>query len=148
MRDYRITNDARDVKSIFEIFDTDRSGGVSYDEFLRVIVGEMNDFRREVCKQAFRKLDVGNNGVIDLDDIKRSYNALQHPDVLAGRRSEDQILCDFLDTFEAHFCLSHGLKSKDRHIDIKEWLYYYNNVSCNIDDDQYFALMIKNAYKL
>jgi len=49
MRDYRITNDARDVKSIFEIFDSDRSGGVSYSEFLRVIVGEMNDFRREVC---------------------------------------------------------------------------------------------------
>jgi hypothetical protein len=46
MRDYRITNDARDVKSIFEIFDTDRSGGISYNEFLRVIVGEMNEFRR------------------------------------------------------------------------------------------------------
>lgn len=80
-------------------------------------------------------MDVGNKGLINLDDIKRSYNALQHPDVLAGRRSEEQILCEFLDTFEAHFCLSHGLKSKDRYIDIKEWLEYYNIVSCNIDDD-------------
>jgi len=29
-----------------------------------------------------------------------------------------------------------------------EWLEYYNNVSMSIDDDEYFALMMNNAWNL
>lgn len=108
----------------------------------------MNDYRREVCQQAFRHLDFADDGIIDLSDIKRKYNAKKHPDVVSGRRTEDEILCEFLDTFEAHYAMMHGKQTKDRRISMKEWLEYYNNVSCNIDNDEYFALMMQNAYSL
>jgi hypothetical protein len=29
-----------------------------------------------------------------------------------------------------------------------EWLEYYNNVSMSIDDDEYFVLMMNNAWNL
>lgn len=29
-----------------------------------------------------------------------------------------------------------------------EWLEYYNTISCSIDNDQYFELMMTNAYNL
>ena len=108
MHDYRITTDPQEIQSIFEVFDTDNSGYISYSEFLRQIVGEMNNFRREYCKKAFRLLDHHNDGIVDLADIKRKYNAKKHPDVLAGKRSEDDVLCEFLDTFEAHYTMMHG----------------------------------------
>jgi hypothetical protein len=41
--------------------------------------------------------------------MKRIYNAKKHPDVINGKRSEDEVLCEFLDTFEAHYSLLHGL---------------------------------------
>lgn len=68
----------------------------------------MNDFRREICQRAFSCLDQSNDGVIDLADIKRKYNAKKHPDVLAGKKGEDEVLCEFLDTFEAHYVMMHG----------------------------------------
>jgi len=57
MKDYRVSNDEREVRAIFNFFDSDLNGQVSYDEFLRAIVGEMNDDRKKVCIRAFNVID-------------------------------------------------------------------------------------------
>jgi len=51
----RITE--QEAKQLFNIFDIDRDGRISYDEFLRTIVGEMNEFRKELVRTAFKKFD-------------------------------------------------------------------------------------------
>lgn len=33
------------------------------------------------------------------------YNAKHHPDVKTGKRSEDEVLMEFLDTFEQHHAI-------------------------------------------
>ena len=38
--------------------------------------------------------------------------------------------------------------TKDHIITLEEFLEYYNNVSANIDNDQYFLTVIVNGYKL
>jgi len=50
---------------------------------------------------------------LNIDDIKGVYNAKKHPDVISGKKSEDDILGEFLDTFEMHYAFSHE-NSKDR----------------------------------
>lgn len=52
----------------------------------------MNSFRQNLVKTAYKKLDRDNNGVITIADIKGVYNASRHPDVLQGKKSEDEIL--------------------------------------------------------
>ena len=114
---------------------------------MRSVVGEMTAFRKALVKRAFDKLDQNKNGIIEIDDIKSFYNAKHHPDVKAGKKTEDEVLAEFLDTFELH----HSLKNpgdKDRKINIREWNEYYNNISASIDNDQYFELMITNAWNL
>jgi hypothetical protein len=84
-----------------------RDGTVNYDEFLRGVAGEMNEFRVNIVRKAFKKMDKDGSGVLDVDDLKGSvYNASQHPDVKSGKKTEDEVLSEFLDTFEAHYGLS------------------------------------------
>lgn len=147
MHDYRISDSDEEIQAIIQIFDRDGSGRISYDEFLRTIVGEMNEFRRNLCIQAFKVMDKTNDGKIDISDIKISYKANKHPDVMMGKRTENDVLYEFLDTFEANYAVKHP-DSRDRVIELSEWLEYYNQISCNIDLDEYFEIMIKNAYKL
>ena len=45
---------------------------------------------------------VAASGVVEINDLKGVYNAKQHPDVKSGRKTEDEILAEFLDTFEIH----------------------------------------------
>lgn len=148
IHDYRIPISDKDVKACFDEFDMDKSGSISYDEFIRGIVGEMNDFRMNLAKRAFKIMDKDGSGIIDIDDLRGRYNAKHHPDVKKGKKTEDEVLAEFLDTFEYHFNLLNSNKSKDQKISSEEWIEYYNNISMSIEDDAYFELMMKNAWNM
>lgn len=107
----------------------------------------MSAYRKALVKRAFDRLDRNGNGVVELDDVKGFYNAKMHPDVRSGRKTEDEILTEFLDTFELHHSIKNP-KDKDGKITFKEFVEYYNNVSASIDNDQYFELMMTNAWNL
>jgi len=94
-------------------------------------------------------MDKDGSGQLDINDIRGTYNAKKHPDVMAGKKTEDEILGEFLDTFEDHFADMKGhADSRDGTITEAEWAEYYNNVSMSIDDDAYFDLMMNNAWNL
>ena len=60
---------------LFSLFDVNQDGNISYDEFLRGVVGEMNQARKQLVRRAFEKLDRNGSGQVDLDEIKQLYNA-------------------------------------------------------------------------
>jgi Ca2+-binding EF-hand superfamily protein len=149
MHDFRIGLSDRQVGSAFNIFDRDGSGEISYDEFLRVIRGVMNPGRKAIAMKAYKIMDKDGSGTVDINDIRQVYNAKQHPDVKSGKKTEDEILCEFLDTFEDHFCDMKGNEdARDGKVTPKEWVEYYNNVSMSIDNDEYFKLMMTNAWNM
>jgi len=149
MHDFRIGLSDNQVVTAFRIFDRDGNGEISYDEFLRSIRGDMNAFRVALCKKAYKIMDSDGSGQLDINDIRQTYNAKQHPDVKAGKKTEDEILGEFLDTFEDHFCDMAGqADSRDGKIAMNEWLEYYSNVSMSIDEDNYFEAMMNSAWNL
>ena len=100
IKDFRIDLNDQEIRDVFQHFDRDSSGEIDYDEFVRGVRGPMNSFRQNIVKAAFRKLDKDNSGVIDMNDIKGVYNAQSHPEVKSGKKTEDEILGEFLETFE------------------------------------------------
>ena len=89
-----------DFEAVYAQFDTDGNGKVDYDEFLRTLRGPMGDRRRALVDQAFAVLDTDQNGIIEPSEVVRKYDASQHPDVLKGDKTEDDVLREFLDTFD------------------------------------------------
>ena len=87
------------------------------------------------------------DGDIALDEFKNKYNALQHPDVKQGKRTEDEVLTEFIETFQQHHNKGTNAK-KDNKISLDEFIEYYNHISCNIENDSYFDTMITNAWGL
>jgi len=149
LKSYRITNDPLEIQAIFDRFDPDGNGEIVYDEFLREIMGPMNRRREALVKKAFKVIDLDGSGILDINDIRTRYNAKKHPDVLAGKQTEEDILFEFLDTFEQAYSIKHGnVKSRDRSVTPEEWLEYYQNISASIDNDDYFELMMTNTWNL
>lgn len=96
-------------------------------------------------------MDTKGTGVLDVNTVRRFYNAEKHPDVKSLRKSEEEVLQEFLETFEAHKSMAANddtSKKGDAKVTLNEFMDYYSNVSASIDDDQYFALMMTNAWNL
>ena len=108
----------------------------------------MNERRKNIVLKAFQSLDKNGNGIIELDDIRDTYNAKNHPDVKSGKKTEDEVLAEFLDTFEYEFNLLSEEKTDDNKVSLEEFVEYYNNISLSIEDDDYFEEMIISAYNL
>jgi Ca2+-binding EF-hand superfamily protein len=145
-RDFKIDLSPSEIKTVFQMFDRDSQGTIDYDEFLRAVKGQMNDRRKKIVLQVYEKLDQDKSGVIDINDIKYTYNVKSHPDVKSGKKTEEDVYGEFLETFETHHNINRG--SKDRRVTREEFLEYYNNISMSIDNDEYFELMMTNAWKL
>lgn len=146
-KDFKVGINEENVPLIFDLFDTNHDGTLNIDEFLMAIRGQMNDYRRSLVEQAFRNLDVNGNEFIEFDDIKDIYNARKHPDVIQGKRTEQQVLNDFIETFETHHAIR-TRDARDNRITLEEFLEYYDNVSISIDTDDYFTLMINNSWNI
>ena len=149
MHDQRIGLNPKQVDMAFGIFDRDGSGEISYDEFLRSIRGAMNPAREALAKRAYSIMDSDKSGQLDINDIRQTYNAKHHPDVKSGKKTEDEVLGEFLDTFEDNYCDMKGCEdARDGKVTMHEWIEYYNNVSMSIDRDDYFSLMMTNTWNL
>jgi calcyphosin len=128
-------------RRLFVFFDRDRGGSVDYNEFLVGIRGSLNDRRKKFVKMAFEKFDRDGNGVVDVQDIIGVYDASKHPDVISGRRTAGQILMEFIEGFDVG-------GEVDGKVTLSEFENYYANISASIDDDDYFELMIRNAWHI
>jgi Ca2+-binding EF-hand superfamily protein len=147
MGDFALGFTVQQTSALFDYFDVDKGGSIDYDEFLRAIRGPMNNTRKTIVAQAFKKLDKDGNGWIDINDVRGVYNGKHHPDVKSGKKSEDDILKEFLATFE----MAHSIRNNDAPnyvVTKEEFTEYYNMVSTSIDDDKYFLQMIKSAWNM
>jgi calcyphosin len=101
----------------------------------------MSERRLALVNMAFNVLDRDGSGVVEPEDIMSCYDASKHPDVIAGKRTAGDILQEFLDTFDVG-----GVK--DGKVTRQEFENYYANLSASIDNEDYFELMIRNAWHL
>lgn len=97
--------------------------------------------------KAFKKIDYNGDGVLTVADIKGKYDGSKHPDVKSGKKTEDEVLKEFLETFEMHHNVMNGSQS-DGTVTLEEFIEYYTNISANIDNDAYFDLMMTNAWNI
>lgn len=134
MQDFMLGFSEGEIATLFRTFDYDNSGLVSYDEFLRTIRGPMSPFRKSIVAKAFIKMDKDGNGYIDINDLHGVYNATKHPDVISGKKTEDQVLGEFLETFEVHHSMRDN-NAPDHIVTKDEFDEYYNQISASIDDD-------------
>ncbi|OTF80872.1 calcyphosin-like protein [Euroglyphus maynei] len=130
-----------EYKNVFQLFDQDGSGNIKYDEFLNAIRPSMNKMRISLVEKAFAKMDKTGDGVITIKDLQGVYNIKSHPEYLNGNKTEQELFGDFIKKFEKN-------GSIDGQLTKEEFMDYYSGVSASIDDDMYFDLMMRQAWKL
>ncbi|GFT32677.1 crustacean calcium-binding protein 23 [Nephila pilipes] len=133
--------DGFEIEELFQTFDKDNSGSISYEEFLRAVRPKMSASRLKIVEKAFNKLDRTGDGIVTYHDLKDVYNVRYHPFYQNGQLSEKELFLRFLANFEV-------AGNPDGIVTQEEFIDYYTGVSASIDEDAYFDLMVRLAWKL
>mmetsp|Transcript_9325 Transcript_9325/g.14050 ORF Transcript_9325/g.14050 Transcript_9325/m.14050 type:complete len:1135 (+) Transcript_9325:93-3497(+) len=140
MRDYGINLTKTEVEQLFLLFDRDRNGFIDIDEFLIGIRGDLNDRRKKLVRMAFDILDTDGSGLITVDELSAVYDVSWNPAVQAGKMTEAEAMKEFMRQWDR--------LDGDGMVSIEEFEDYYKGVSSSIDGDDYFELMIRNAWRI
>lgn len=128
------------ARLVLEKFDRNKDGQVDFDEFLRYLRGDINKFREALIQKAYNKLDVNSDGQVTLEDIAKLYDASFHPEVISKQKTPEQVYMEFMSQWDTQ--VADGIISFD------EFMEYFKDVSASIDTDEYFEVMMKNAWKI
>ena len=140
LKDYGIETSPAELDDIFRFFDRDQSGTIDLDELLIGLKGDLNEKRRQLIRMAFNCLDKDGSGEISTEELSEAYDFTHHPEVRAGKMTVAQALKEFMKQWDR--------LNPDGIITIEEFEDYYKGVSSSIDRDDYFELMIRNAWRI
>lgn len=138
--DYGISMTKEESQEVLKAFDRDGNGYVDFDEFLVTLRGALNDTRKAVVARAYKKLDVNGDGTVRLDDIAKLYDASQHPEVVSGKKGEQDVYLEFMGLWDTQV--------KDGIVTLDEFCQYYEDISASVDTDDEFVFILKQAWKL
>ena len=127
------------LNTLFHFFDQDGDGHVSITEFMAALRPNISPARLALVKQAFLLLDKNPDGVVTLTELKGIYKTDKHPAVIDGSKTPTEVLSEFNDAWD---------KDGDDVVTQDEFISYYKDLSASIDNDQYFELMIRNAWHI
>ena len=85
-------------------------------------------------------MDVNQSGTVTLDDIAKLYDASHHPEVVNGTASAKDVYMQYMSLWDTQV--------PDGIVTLAEFMEYFRDVSASIDSDEYFATMMKSAWKL
>eukprot|EP01065_Artemidia_motanka_P043958 TRINITY_DN6186_c0_g3_i2.p1 TRINITY_DN6186_c0_g3~~TRINITY_DN6186_c0_g3_i2.p1 ORF type:complete len:563 (+),score=164.50 TRINITY_DN6186_c0_g3_i2:60-1691(+) len=142
MQTYGVHLTVGEMDNVFQAFDRNGDGVITITEFLRTLRGAMNARRRDLVLMAYERLDKNLDGIVTFGEIRKIYGegTKHHPAVLDGSKTPDEVMLEFIS--------NSWDKNGDGTITQKEFLEYYNDISVNIDNDDYFELMIRNVWHI
>lgn len=138
-RAYKLQLDKVKCDRLFALFDYNGDGSVDYEEFIRALRGGMNARRRELIQMAFASFEKDQWDRVTLKTIAKHYDVSMHPGVLQGKITPTEALYEFMKKWD---------KDGDHTVTEAEFIDYYEWVSPSIDNDDYFELMIRNAWHI
>ncbi|KAG1679787.1 hypothetical protein FOA52_012698 [Chlamydomonas sp. UWO 241] len=125
---------------MFRTMDADHDNKISYDEF-RMALKEFNvEMSEQNMHKLFRYFDFDCSGYLSFDELLVGIRGKLND----RRKGMVDLAFKFMETFEAYGGGTRG----DGIITADEFDRYYGALSASIDDDDYFELVIRNAWHI
>ncbi len=142
IKEAKIDINEMDIKDFFTLIDLSEQNKVSTDEILRLIKGYLSERRKMIIVEKFAKMDSDRKGYCEINIIKNFFNPNQHPDVLMGKKRENEIYEEFIYTFDTFT----SYKEKHNIITFDDFIEYYSGISASIYDEDYFVDMMNGVW--
>mmetsp|Transcript_23081 Transcript_23081/g.50816 ORF Transcript_23081/g.50816 Transcript_23081/m.50816 type:complete len:817 (+) Transcript_23081:56-2506(+) len=136
------------VDMLFEAFcSVQTPDQLSYDEFLLALKSELNSQRRAAVRKAFRRLDGCSEGLVDFEDMRRSFNAKRHPLVSEKGMPETEMLEEFCETMADLVTFRRGRRTFPMNmVAWEEFEDYYFTIGGCYPSDEMFVTVVERVW--
>ena len=139
---FRSNSSKVELQALMKYYDTDGDGQINFEEFMRGLRDELTERREAMVWRAFELMDRDGSGQVEAKDVYELYDVSQHREFIEGTKTKDEILADFLNSFDGVKGNNDGVISKD------EWREYYTDLSVSVPSDDYFVQMMESTWNI
>ena len=135
-----------ETKELFLAFAKEETTKVNYDEFIRILRGELPENRKELVENVFKSINPENKEELSIEEVFSLYNPKGSYELLYLKKNEEDARKIFEDTFTENHLYLNGDKGKNKLVDLDEFIDYYESVSLMIQDDDIFKEIILKTW--
>ena len=103
-----------EIKELFLAFTKEETTKVNYDEFIRILRGELVEKRKNLVENVFKSLDKENRGALSVDELMEKYNPKGSYEFLYNKENEENSKKIFEDTFKENHVYLNGEEGKNK----------------------------------
>ena len=137
-----------ETKELFLAFAKEETTKVNYDEFIRILRGELPENRKELVENVFKSINPENKEELSIEEVFSLYNPKGSYEVLYLKKNEEVARKIFEDTFTENHLYLNGEEGKNKLVDLDEFIDYYESVSLMIRDEDIFREVILKSWNL
>ena len=141
--DFKLPFNSTEIFRLFNMFDNSNSGLINYYEFISVMCGEMNAYRKQLISKIFSCMKLNDKNMADLSEIRSKFIPGKHPEVKTGKRLDSDVRNEFMETMEMFLEFK---KTEKNSISPDNFFNYYDIISSSIEDDQHFDLIVRSIW--
>ena len=144
--DFGLNNE--EIEELFVSFDKDERGMINYDDFIRVLRGELNEKRKNLIQNVFKHLDIDNKGYLTIEELLNIYQPKYSHEYLEEKKSEEESMTIFEQSLKGNHKYLNGDDASIKNIDMEEFEDFYESVSMMIPDDDSFKDIVLKTWGL
>lgn len=147
-----INFEKKEFDEIFKYFSLNSKNiYLDYNRFIRFFKRELNDKKLQIVEKIFLSLkyDTGDNEQIPIIEIKKRYKARRHPEVIMGKKTEEEKIMEFGDSFDINYEITSVEQTSSKFgkfIDFDTFANYYEYVSFIYPDDEDFTNLLISTW--
>ena len=118
-----------------------------FSNFIREFKKQLNNNKLNYVEDAYSILDNQNNGIVTINQIKMNYDARNHPDVISGKKNDEEKLLEFIDCFQINNdILNYDNNNQSNIIDFEIFANFYEYVAFVYENDNIFGNIIFSTF--
>ena len=126
---------------------------IKYNDFKNILIGQhilLNENKLNYVENAFEILDIQKSGIIPINYIKMNYDVKNHPDVISGKKNEEEKLIEFIDCFDINNEIlnynNNDYNIKNKNIDFEIFANFYEYIAFVYEEDNNFRNIINSTF--
>ena len=131
-----------DIINFFNLLDFSGTGNITIEDIINDIVDPLSEHRKLYVVNKFALLDLDKQGEVKVSLLKEKYNPKGHPDVIAGKTTDEEIFKQFCYTLDI-YC---SIRNINENINYKQFIDYYAGISSSILDEKYFEDILNGVW--